>query len=335
MTKLTVMRYLTVLIAMCLSVVSFASETPCLDPLACNFMEEGECFFTDENGDPCVIEGCTDVAACNFQSIANSDDGSCLYGCLHCGSGTQWIESIDQCIPLPSCQGDLNGDELVGVEDLLVLLSSFGVSCNPINEGWECGDPIQHYSYGYETVNVYGDCWFAENCRYLPEVSPSSAASYSPIGYVYNYQGNDVDSAQTTFYYQQYGALYNWAATQSWPLCPTGWHVPSDSDYEELIQSLDQEVSGLILKSSSGWSNDGNGFDALGMNFLPSGYRSRSYSTFNGEGNVANHWSRTAAGYYQAHILTLTSSDSIAISQTSYQVAGAAVRCLKGANQPN
>ena len=38
-------------------------------------------------------------------------------------------------------------------------------------------------------------------------------------------------------------------------------------------------------------------------------------------------------GYYQAHILTLTSSDSIAIFSTSYQVAGAAVRCLKGANQ--
>ena len=45
------MRHFTLLIALCLSVVSFASETPCLDPLACNFMEEGECDFCS-CGDP-------------------------------------------------------------------------------------------------------------------------------------------------------------------------------------------------------------------------------------------------------------------------------------------
>ena len=50
--KLTMIRYLTTLIALCLSVVSFASETPCLDPLACNFMEEGECFFTMKTESP-------------------------------------------------------------------------------------------------------------------------------------------------------------------------------------------------------------------------------------------------------------------------------------------
>ena len=68
-------RYLITLIALCLSVVSFASETPCLDPLACNFMEEGECFFADENGDPCVTEGCTIQGACSFFSLGNGASG--------------------------------------------------------------------------------------------------------------------------------------------------------------------------------------------------------------------------------------------------------------------
>ena len=56
-----------------------------LGPLACNFMEEGECFFTDENGEPCVVEGCTIEGACNFNPAANLYDGSCEFDtCLGC-----------------------------------------------------------------------------------------------------------------------------------------------------------------------------------------------------------------------------------------------------------
>ena len=58
----------------------FSAEVPCLDPLACNFMEEGECFFTDENGDPCVIEGCTIEGACNYNPEADIYDGSNVTG---------------------------------------------------------------------------------------------------------------------------------------------------------------------------------------------------------------------------------------------------------------
>jgi subtilisin-like proprotein convertase family protein len=79
------MRCLSVLIALWLSIISFASETPCLDPLACNFMEEGECFFIDENGNPCVIEGCTIQGACNYDPEADLYDGSCEFeSCLGC-----------------------------------------------------------------------------------------------------------------------------------------------------------------------------------------------------------------------------------------------------------
>ena len=63
----------------------FSAEVPCLDPLACNFMEEGECFFTDENGNPCVIEGCTIQGACNYDPEADIYDGSCEFeSCLGC-----------------------------------------------------------------------------------------------------------------------------------------------------------------------------------------------------------------------------------------------------------
>jgi hypothetical protein len=59
---------------------------------------EGEC-----------VAGCTDEAACNYDADALYDDGSC-----------------EPC----ACPGDLDGDQSVGVADILVALSEFGCTVN-------------------------------------------------------------------------------------------------------------------------------------------------------------------------------------------------------------
>ena len=58
-------------------------------------------------------EGCTYSVALNFSPNATIDDGSCLF---------------PECIS--ACEGDLNGDDSVTVEDILQLLSTFGIICN-------------------------------------------------------------------------------------------------------------------------------------------------------------------------------------------------------------
>ena len=66
----------------------------------------------------------------------------------------------------------------------------------------ECGDGKSHEGYNYSTVLIGGQCWFAENCRYLPEVSPSSPGNTTdPYYYVYDYEGTDVTAAQATANY--------------------------------------------------------------------------------------------------------------------------------------
>ncbi|MBN31826.1 MAG: hypothetical protein CL845_07545 [Crocinitomicaceae bacterium] len=54
-----------------------------------------------------ALGGCTYEFACNFNSDASFDDGSC---------------EITSCV----LQGDITGDGAVAVDDLLVLLSTFG-----------------------------------------------------------------------------------------------------------------------------------------------------------------------------------------------------------------
>jgi hypothetical protein len=92
-------------------------------------------FVEGETGPgPCALvacPGCTYPEACNFDSSANEDDGSCDFSCLIeqsvCGEGLMWDATTAQCVP--SCAADFNGDDLVGVEDLLLLLQAFAVPC--------------------------------------------------------------------------------------------------------------------------------------------------------------------------------------------------------------
>ena len=82
----------------------------CLYPAACNFdsaatVDDGSCEFVS-----CIDLGCTYPEATNFSPNATNDDGSCMFG-------------------EASCVGDLNLDGLVATSDLLVFLSVFGESC--------------------------------------------------------------------------------------------------------------------------------------------------------------------------------------------------------------
>ena len=102
---------------------------------------------------------------------------------------------------------DGNDDGCVNVDDMLGLLIEYG-QCSEEQEEFMCGDNINHEGYNYSTVQIGDQCWFSENCRYLPLVSPSSEGSEtSPYYYVYGYEGTDVAAAQTTDNYETYGVL--------------------------------------------------------------------------------------------------------------------------------
>jgi len=77
---------------------------------------------------------------------------------------------------------------------------------------------------------------------------------------------------------EKYGRLYNWKTAMK--VCPSGWHLPSDSEWEELHKTVGEKVSGIKLKTKSGWHDydgdykrmSGNGTDEFGFSALPGGY---------------------------------------------------------------
>jgi uncharacterized protein (TIGR02145 family) len=88
----------------------------------------------------------------------------------------------------------------------------------------------------------------------------------------------DNDSSQ---YEPMYGKLYNWyAVSDSRNVCPTGWHVPTDAEWDLLTDYLAANghsgTEGTALKSTSGWNSGGNGTDDYGWLGLPGGFRNNA-----------------------------------------------------------
>ncbi|MBQ7551714.1 MAG: T9SS type A sorting domain-containing protein, partial [Bacteroidales bacterium] len=168
----------------------------------------------------------------------------------------------------------------------------------------------------YATVQIGNQCWMKENLR------TTKYADGTEIEY-----GNDVDFSYSMAYYyydpssdvQTYGLLYNWKAMMgdsatsfSNPsgvqgICPNGWHVPSDAEWEQLLEyvsSQSQYVCGTTstniakaLAAKAVWPNissadcaignnqDAN--DATGFGAMPAGYYSGLYYDF---GARAHYW---------------------------------------------
>ena len=245
-------------------------ENAVYEDASCYYQEDavgvcgGDCNSDFNNNGVCddsEVLGCTYEDATNYDVTATLDDGSCDFeSCPDITSDNQ--EAFDQGVASVismSCPGDLDHDGAVATSDLLMFLSAFGNTCDcagtpngdaviddcgvcggdgsscgePESEFAECGDDIEsRESRLYNSSKSAEQCWFAENCRYLPEVSPSSEGNTTdPYYYVYGYEGTDVASAMSTSNYATYGVLYNWPAVMTEGICPSGWHIPSDEEF--------------------------------------------------------------------------------------------------------
>ena len=203
-----------------------------------------------------------------------------------------------------------------------------------------CGDLIEHDGYDYSTVLIGEQCWFSENCRYLPEVSPSSEGNTTdPYYYVYDYEGSDVGAAQATSNYANYGVLYNWPAVMTEGICPTSWHIPSDEEFTQLTDYLGGEsVAGDAMKSTSGWldnqydGSSGNGSNSSGFNGLPGGYKDVWGWEFRDMYSLVYFWSSYTnpnSEFLEAKYLEMFNSSSGASIHYFHHSVGFSARCVK------
>jgi uncharacterized protein (TIGR02145 family) len=150
----------------------------------------------------------------------------------------------------------------------------------------------------YKTVRIGTQVWMAENLRTtkLNDGTPISLVtdneawinSTNP-----SFSWYDNDSLK---YKESYGALYNWYAINTNKLCPAGWHVPSDGEWQTLTTFLDGFYTAggkLKEKGTKHWKSPNiDGTNESGFTALPAGYRSLQ-GIFNYQGISAYFWSST------------------------------------------
>jgi hypothetical protein len=85
-----------------------------------------------------IVYGCTDSLAPNYDVDATINDGSCEFVSCACpedvnGDGVLSVPDILVLLAdfscLSECSADINGDDATNVQDLLLLLAVFGTSC--------------------------------------------------------------------------------------------------------------------------------------------------------------------------------------------------------------
>jgi uncharacterized protein (TIGR02145 family) len=139
-----------------------------------------------------------------------------------------------------------------------------------------------------------------------------------------------------------YGALYNWYAVNTGKLCPTGWHVPNDSEYRSLILYLDPGatqvneneslIAGGKLKESGTtlWLSPNTGAtNESGFSARPGGTRSFN-GTFNQINNQGFWWSATENDPVNGNYWSLGYNGTMVLRYFDYgKYPGFSVRCLK------
>lgn len=88
--------------------------------------------------------------------------------------------------------------------------------------------------------------------------------------------------------------LCNWyAVSDPRGLAPTGYRIPKDSEWQDLIDYLNgDKAATLKLKSNFGWL-EGTGTNEIGFTCLPGGFRSQDGKIFQGLGYSTFLWSAT------------------------------------------
>jgi uncharacterized protein (TIGR02145 family) len=188
----------------------------------------------------------------------------------------------------------------------------------------------------YNTVIIGTQVWMIEGLKAtkytdgtaIPNVVDNTEWSTNTTGAYCDYSNNAANS-------NIYGKLYNWyvvASTNAKKVCPTGWHVPDDSEWTTLITFLGGEsLAGGKLKETgtTHWFNPNSGAtNESEFTALPGGYRSGT-GTFGLLGNTGFWWSSAEANATYAWYLYMYYDTSSAIRSDMDKHDGFSVRCVK------
>jgi uncharacterized protein (TIGR02145 family) len=189
----------------------------------------------------------------------------------------------------------------------------------------------------YRIITIGSQTWMAENLNY-------DAGSEQSWCFLFLEENCE-----------KYGRLYTWDAVMGnlpkdtngyvakeyieqphQGICPSGWHVPSDSEWIDLKEYVNDD--GGSLKSSFGWKSNGNGSDLYHFRALPAGYTGNieHYESYDKEshgiGSITFFHTTKQSAVNIVFVGSLTNAYATVWSSGVPKYAGASLRCVRNEN---
>jgi uncharacterized protein (TIGR02145 family) len=165
----------------------------------------------------------------------------------------------------------------------------------------------------YKIITIGKQTWMAENLR-----SERDALGRKIKRVCYQY------SADTC---QEYGGLYSWndlnvdeKRNELQGICPKGWHIPDDNDWQILIDEIGGADSAAIKLNYGSYRSFNVQF---GGNYH---YRLQN---FNYLGKIAYFWSATSFSTTAAYMRMIGKKNINTNRSTVPKVYGLSIRCIK------
>jgi uncharacterized protein (TIGR02145 family) len=226
-------------------------------------------------------------------------------------------------------EGTVYGDEISFTTHVT------GINFNP---GVTYGSVTDIEGTIYKTVRLGTLEWMAENLRTkeyndgtaIPLVTDDAEWSNLQSPAYSWFDNND------TLYGKFYGAHYNWFAVNAGKLCPPGWHIPTDNEWQLFIDFLGgNNGAGSKIKetgtnnwtTSNRFSTNESGFTAL-----PAGLRGSLDGVFGGQGVMGGWWTGTEldpSPLGAAWVRWIHADTSVIVRTESFKKSGFSVRCVK------
>ena len=204
----------------------------------------------------------------------------------------------------------------------------------------------------YRTITIapegtdYSKTWMAENLDFDVGQGGSGENKYN-WSWCFHYEEKNCEVA---------GRLYTWTATidsvklatdAKNPLdcgfvkkcgftgavqgiCPSGWHLPDTTEWNALFSAVGgRATAAKILKTQTGWYNNGSGSDAFGFSALPAGYTRVIDEVFSYSTHGVFFWTSTEVYIHDAYYIRLNyDSDEAKLGYIRKDDAYS-VRCIK------
>jgi uncharacterized protein (TIGR02145 family) len=204
---------------------------------------------------------------------------------------------------------------------LIFMGAIFGCSKDPFEKDDSGTFKDARDNLKYEWVRIGDQIWMAENLAW----------DAGDNCFVYN---NDEIN------YITMGRLYIWETALT--ACPSGWHLPTDLEWEELAYFISQEKGpynkpnegddwenvAVHLKTTTDWLNDMYGTDDYGFSASPTGGHSYNGDFFH-KGEYVYFWSATSANENNAWFRYMSYYNQYFLRDFLKKEYAFSVRCVK------